>query len=158
MLASRERENNRGGLAVAAAVGLSVIALAAPPASADFPYLPRSGGDPHNPATWRLAPGEAPGNFRGDWKLAATPDTPPAIDPASPTSITQHVLVLEDNGKRDELCGVRGASVVDDRATVPPATGSCLSAGSPVKTAFEVTTGRPDVVIAVLDSGIKWSS
>ena len=41
-----------------------------------------------------------------------------------------------------ELFGVRGAHVVDPSPTV--------------NTAWQTTTGRPDVVISVLDSGIKW--
>ncbi|MGI8513189.1 MAG: hypothetical protein ACR2NH_11255, partial [Solirubrobacteraceae bacterium] len=58
-----------------------------------------------------------------------------------------------------ELCGVRGASVVDDNATFafPP----CLpdTGGTrPINTAWQITTGRPDVAIAVLDSGIKCSA
>src|SRR5205823_6180137 len=85
-----------------------------------------------------------PSNFGDNWKLAATPEPSPQSD----------ALV---NGKRDELCGVRGASVVDGHATFPSGTSSCMPAGSPVKTGFEVTLGRPDVVIAVLDSGIKWN-
>jgi hypothetical protein len=40
---------------------------------------------------------------------------------------------------------------------MPAATGSCIPAGTPIKTGFEQTTGRPDVLIAVLDSGIKWN-
>ena len=42
-----------------------------------------------------------------------------------------------------ELNGIRGAHVVDHQL-LP-------------ETAFETTTGRPDVTIAVLDSGIKWN-
>src|SRR5207237_548996 len=61
------------------------------------------------------------------------------------------------NFKREELCGVRGASIVDLNATFPAGTASCIPALTPVRTAFEVTLGRPDVVIAVLDSGIKWN-
>ena len=41
--------------------------------------------------------------------------------------------------------------------TFPGGTGSCIAAGSPVHTGFEVTVGRPDVAIAELDSGINWS-
>jgi hypothetical protein len=106
--------------------------------------MPKSGGDPHNPATWKLPPGEVPTNFHDDWKLAATPEQG-----------AQSGLLV--NPKTDELCGVRGASVVDSNALFPAASGSCVPAGSPVKTAFQVTLGRPDVVIAVLDSGIKWN-
>jgi hypothetical protein len=46
-------------------------------------------------------------------------------------------------GDPRELDGVRGAHLVDHN--LPP------------ETAFETTTGRPDVTIAVLDSGIKWN-
>src|SRR3954451_4405354 len=42
-----------------------------------------------------------------------------------------------------ELYGVRGAHVVD---------------AADVDTAWQTTTGRTDVTIAVLDSGIKWNS
>ena len=42
-----------------------------------------------------------------------------------------------------ELFGVRGGHVVDPDPTVD--------------TAWQTTTGRPDVGIAVLDSGIKWN-
>ncbi|HEY2771953.1 MAG TPA: hypothetical protein VGI87_15365, partial [Solirubrobacteraceae bacterium] len=119
--------------------------MIAPAASADFPYMPNSGGNAHDPATWKLPPGEAPSNFGNDWKLAATPEQ----------STQSDTLV---NPKADELCGVRGASVVDTNATFPAGTGSCIPAGSPVKTAFEQTLGRPDVVIAVLDSGIEWNN
>jgi hypothetical protein len=117
--------------------------LAVPVASADFPYMP-PGGDPHNPASWKLAPGMTPSNFGDDWKDAATPEQSPQSE----------ALV---NSKSDELCGMRGASIVDQNATFPAGANSCIPAGSPVNTAFEVALGRPDVVISVLDSGIKWN-
>jgi hypothetical protein len=60
---------------------------------------------------------------------------------------------LRVDRQADQLCGVRGISLVD-ADTVQP-TG--CAAGQPVKTAFEVTTGNPDVHIAVLDSGIEWN-
>ena len=53
----------------------------------------------------------------------------------------------------DELCGIRGMSIVDRQTTQP--SGSC--AHGAIHTAWEVTTGRPDVTIAVLDSGIEWN-
>ena len=49
-----------------------------------------------------------------------------------------------------ELGGIRGDATTDVYATDP-------FSGAPVHTAFNVTTGRPDVTIAVLDSGIKWN-
>ncbi len=144
MIGSRRRRRLRPAacaLAVCAAGALG----SAPGVRADFPYLPKSGGDPHNVLTWRLAPGETPSNFGDDWRFAATPEQSAASD----------TLV---NPKSEELCGVRGASVVDANALFPPLTGSCIPAGTPVKTAFEQTLGRPDVVIAVLDSGIEWNN
>jgi hypothetical protein len=111
-------------------------------ARADFPYAP--GGDPRNPDTFRLAPGVVPNDFSeaSDWKLAATPDSPLA----NPMTATV-------NNQPDELCGIRGMSLVDALVTQPA--GTC--AQGPIHTAWEVTTGRPDVVIDVLDSGIEWN-
>src|SRR3954447_24287093 len=119
-----------------------VLALALPAAaSAEFPYLPNSGGDAHDPSTYKLPSGEAPNDFdeTDDWEFTATPED-------SPLSATV-------NNKPDELCGIRGGSIVDTATTQ---TTGCKS-GDPVHTAWQVTTGRPDVTIAVLDSGIKWN-
>jgi hypothetical protein len=98
-----------------------VLALAASPAEADFPF---GSGPP-----FKLAPGSVPSDLAGDgndWKFAATAETnsPYASDPR-------------------ELFGVRGAHVVDSDPSVD--------------TAWQISTGRPDVTIAVLDSGIKWN-
>jgi hypothetical protein len=103
-------------------------------ARADFPYP--SGGN------FRLPPGVVPNDFSesGDWKLAATPDSGAAS--------------AQVNQLADELCGVRGMSVVD-AATVQPS-GTC--AHGAVHTAWQLTTGRPDVAIAVLDSGVEWNN
>jgi hypothetical protein len=83
----------------------------------------------------------APNEFSesGDWKLAATRDT--------------SLLSAKVNLQPDELCGIRGMSLVDRLLTQPA--GTC--ARGPVRTAWQVSTGRPDVVIAVLDSGIEWN-
>jgi subtilase family protein len=73
---------------------------------------------------------ETPGDLAGDdndWKFAATPES------LAPPSVTSDPR---------SLFGVRGAHVAD--ATDAPTT------------AWETTTGRPDVGIAVLDSGIRW--
>ena len=112
---------------------LAWLVCLAPLARADFPYAP--GG---------LAPGVAPNEFSetADWKLAATPDGPLA-----------NPLTFKVNGQADELCGIRGMSVVD-LATVQPA-GSCAT--GTVHTAWQLSTGRPDVTIAVLDSGVEWN-
>jgi hypothetical protein len=140
----------RGALAAAAAT----LAAAACPALAlaDYPYV--GDGTSGDPATWALAPGHVPANVGGlAWKFAATPATPPSkeSDPAGYQAVTQN------NSQQDELCGVTGMSLVDAHATFPSGTGSCIAAGTPVKTAFQVTLGRPDVSIGELDSGIKWN-
>ena len=73
--------------------------------------------------------GAVPNDLEGktEWMYAATPEQGNAVVNADPR----------------ELGGVRGASVVDRDQSV--------------KTAWQTTTGRPDVTIAVLDSGIKWN-
>ncbi|HEY4450097.1 MAG TPA: hypothetical protein VGN13_00705 [Solirubrobacteraceae bacterium] len=142
----------RVGVALALLVlALAVLALGpAPQARADFPYV--GDGSAGNPASWALAPGHTPSNLGGlGWKFAATPATPPEANPAEAAAVTKN------NSQTDELCGVTGMSLVDAHATFPAGTGSCIAAGSPVKTAFEVTLGRPDVSIGELDSGIEWN-
>jgi Subtilase family/FG-GAP-like repeat len=117
---------------LSAVLTVAVCAVAsAAPAQAAFPWLP-SGGDPHDYSTYRSdrAPDDLTGNV--EWMYAATPDT--TTDP----------LVLANNADPHELGGVRGAHIVDK----DPA----------AKTAWQVTTGRPDVTIAVLDSGIEWNN
>jgi hypothetical protein len=136
-----------------AAITIVVVAIGcaacAPPSLAAFPYT--GDGTLAEPASWKLAPGHVPSNVFGlAWKFAATP----AIPPAEPVEAES---VKKNNSQQDELCGVTGMSLVDSHATFPAETGSCIAAGSPVKTAFEVTVGRPDVSIAELDSGIKWN-
>ncbi len=79
---------------------------------------------------WHTAPGQVPSDLAGDgndWKFAATAGSDNSIYAGNPV----------------ELNGVRGAHVADPDASV--------------KTAWQTTTGRPDVTIAVLDSGIKWN-
>jgi hypothetical protein len=132
-----------GPAGVAATAAAVTLLCGTTSALADFPYT-GPGGNPHDPTTWKLPPGTAPSNFGNDWKLAATPEQ----------SAPSDALV---NWKSDELCGVRGMSVVDSNATSPAGTGSCIPAGSPVNTGFQVTLGRPEVVISVLDSGIEWN-
>ncbi len=101
--------------------------IGAAPAAATFPYT-RAGGDPTDPTDLYLNAGAVPTDLGGnEFKFAATPD---------PANTTNNALPVE-------LGGVRGAHVVDDDAGV--------------STAFETTTGRPDVTIAILDSGIKWN-
>jgi Subtilase family len=147
--AQRARRGRTGVAVLAATVLVLALAIASAPALADFPYV--GDGAPANPASWALAPGHVPTNLGGlGWKFAATPATPPS-DPTENLSVTQL------NSQQDELCGVTGMSLVDAHATFPSGTGSCIAAGSPVKTGFEVSLGRPDVAIAELDSGILWN-
>ncbi len=72
-------------------------------------------------------PAQAPNDIGGEeWKYSASPDPANTINNARPT----------------ELGGVRGGHVYDRDSDLP--------------TAWQLTTGRPDVTISTLDSGIKW--
>jgi hypothetical protein len=120
---------------------LALAPAAGAQGSGEFPY-PAGIARPES-AGYRLASGQVPSNFSetGDWELTATPDTSAAS-------------IATVDRQPDQLCGVRGISLLD-ADTVQPA--GCL-AGQPVKTAFQVSTGNPDVHIAVLDSGIEWNN
>src|SRR3954447_9405168 len=109
---------------------IAAAALLALPATAaaSFPYERQ--GAPDDYTSFRLpATAPRPDDLSGDrvWMYASTP--------SSPTS----PLVAD----KRELNGVRGASVVDQDGKAPQA--------------WAPTTGRPDVTIAVLDSGIQWN-
>jgi hypothetical protein len=147
----RRRSSLRAPLPAALAlVALLLTLIVAPAARADFPYV--GDGTLAEPSSWALKPGHVPSNVGGlAWKFAATPATPPS-EPAEQAAVTQN------NSQQDELCGVTGMSLVDANATMPSGTGSCIAAGTPIHTAFEVTLGRPDVSIGELDSGIEWQS
>jgi hypothetical protein len=115
-------------------VSLLVVAwtaAAGPSAYAAFPYLP--GSDPSDYGDYRLRasdprPAELTSGAKQTWMYAA--DQEPGNEPV--------------NSDPRELNGVRGAHLVD--ATTPND-----------DLAWATTTGRPDVTIAVLDSGIKWN-
>ena len=83
----------------------------------------------HAEFPYELPPNGVPNDLGGklEWMYAATPEA--GNEP--------------NNSTPGELGGVRGAHLVD--------------AEDGVDTAWETTTGRPDVAIAVLDSGIKWN-
>jgi hypothetical protein len=87
-----------------------------------------SGGNPSDPSTYRSAAGVVPGDLGGNEWKFAATDDGSGQYTSDPK----------------ELNGVRGAHVVDKDASV--------------KTAWMTTTGRPDVTIAVLDSGIEWNN
>jgi hypothetical protein len=75
------------------------------------------------------------------WKMAATPEPDSGCGAnGNPALMAQNAAVRADP---QELGGVRGDSTTDVDPTA--------------KTAWQITTGRPDVTIAVLDSGIKWN-
>jgi hypothetical protein len=142
----------RARATIALAFAALCCALCAPQALADFPYVGH--GTLSEPSSWKLEPGEVPTNVGGSaWKFAATP-----ADPAQERLPGEKPSIEQNNSQQDELCGVTGMSLVDAHATIPAGTGSCIAAGSPVKTGFEVSLGRPDVTIAELDSGIEWNN
>src|SRR2546427_3580654 len=141
----------RGRVAAVLVLVAAVCVACAPSALANFPYF--GDGTAGDPSSWKLAPGHVPTNIGGlGWKFAATP-----ADPNVQKVPGEKVTIEQSNSQQDELCGVTGMSLVDSHATVPSGTGSCIAAGTPVKTGFEVSVGRPDVSIAELDSGIKWN-
>jgi len=113
----------------AALMGCAALCAAlSAPASAEFPFT-RDGADPTDYADLFLDQGAVPDDLGGnEFKFAATPD------PSNGPQINENPV---------ELFGVRGAHVIDDDPTI--------------STAFTQTTGRPDVTIAILDSGIKWN-
>ncbi|MEA2526977.1 MAG: hypothetical protein QOF73_4204 [Thermomicrobiales bacterium] len=103
----------------------------ATPALAEFPFS-RGGSNLNDPKDLYLGAGEVPGDLSGKetWMYSATSEAP---DPSNIAVITNPA----------ELFGVRGGHIAD--------------ADGSVDTAWQITTGRPEVKIAVLDSGIKWN-
>jgi hypothetical protein len=118
----------RRGLVAAAGV---VIALAAPTTVyAAFPYGPpaTSGSADYHLPDSEPRPNEIlAAGAKQEWMYSATAGTDNAAFAADPR----------------ELNGVRGAHIVDK--------------ADPPSTAWETTTGRTEVTIATLDSGIKWN-
>ncbi|HEX2232736.1 MAG TPA: S8 family serine peptidase, partial [Thermoleophilaceae bacterium] len=107
---------------------LALAAAGSGAAYAEFPYGQQAG--PRDYDQYRLPDSEARPddlNDKREWMYAASFGLDNAAFAGDPR----------------ELNGVRGAHLVDHN--LPP------------ETAFETTTGRPDVTIAVLDSGIKWN-
>jgi hypothetical protein len=117
------------------------LGVTAPAALGQFPY-PAGVNRPES-SGYKLAAGQAPSNFSetNDWELTGTPNTA-----AGSAAVNQ---------QSDQLCGIRGISLLDTATTQPSP--SCVS-GDPVRSAFEVSTGNPDVHIAVLDSGIEFNN
>jgi hypothetical protein len=149
---AKDGRGRRARLRATAAAALGALACAAPAAQAAFPDY--GDGTASQPSSWHLEPGQTVSNLGSDLvaRFGATPAEPPASEPLEAAEITKL------NSQADELCGVRGMSITDAHATMPSGTGSCIAAGTPIHTAFQVTLGRPDVRIAELDSGVIWSS
>jgi hypothetical protein len=118
-----------GRILLAGAVACVVTAVGATPAFGAFPYT-RPGADPTNYEELYLT-NQVPNDLGGDgntFKFASTPD------PSNGPQINNNPI---------ELNGVRGAHLAD--------------ADTAAAQAVQTTLGRPDVTIAVLDSGIKWN-
>ena len=122
-------------LARALLVAAAVLAAGSGTALAAFPFEPQGAATEYD--EYRLPPERPVPNDLGgklDWMYASTPPPPRAFPPGP------HPLTLDAR----ELDGVRGGWVVDRNRNAPQA--------------WHTTTGRPDVTIAVLDSGIEWNS
>jgi hypothetical protein len=135
---------SRGTRLLAAALVTLGVSFATAPAFGAFPYS-RPGANTHDFTDLYLTT-QVPSDLCGDgnqFKFASSPDPANTLVNIDPV----------------ELGGVRGAHVVDglpptgcdQDPQVPP------TVASADPTAFKLTTGRPDVTIAVLDSGIKWN-
>ncbi|HKP91067.1 MAG TPA: hypothetical protein VJT75_13955 [Thermoleophilaceae bacterium] len=115
---------------VVISVGLACalgVALLAAAAQADFPY-PDAGGPEHDWSKLHVPSGTLPNDLDSDdWRFFASPE-----DGNFPV-----------NNDPRELNGRRGGWVAD------PNPGE--------STAWSITTGRPEVKIAELDSGVKWN-
>ncbi len=148
----RPLASRRAQLGATLALALAAVALTAPQALASFPLL--GAGTAGEPASWRFAPGETITNLGTELTqhFGAVPATPPESEPVEKAEVEKL------NSQEDELCGVMGMSITDGHATMPSGLNSCVSAGSPIHTAMQVTLGRPDVEIAETDSGIEWNN
>lgn len=122
---------------LALALALLAFAALAAVASAEFPYNP--GASTTDPDGFRLGHDQPrPNDLGSDFKFQSTPEP----TNANPIFEAQNQTI---RASPYELHGVRGAHVVDSS---DPKSGQ----------AFDKTTGRPDVTIAVLDSGIEWDN
>src|SRR5205823_9986509 len=120
-------------------VGCAAVALGlAAPAFGAFPYS-RPGADLANFDDLYLT-SQLPSDLCGDGN---EPKFSASADPSN--------TVI--NASRVELRGVRGAHVADKTPPGDDCSGPPLHASSK-PTAWKLTLGRPDVTIAVLDSGI----
>lgn len=127
---------------IAAAVAI-LAALAVVPARAQFPYPGSGGGDVYDYTRLHIRDGRcmplAPAQ-----KVPPTSDLPPGFDCRETTKLTDYAAQPGDAdydpavaNNPQELFGVKGAGT---------------------NRAWELTTGRPDTIIAVMDSGIEWNT
>ncbi|MDQ4125041.1 MAG: S8 family serine peptidase, partial [Actinomycetota bacterium] len=112
------------------AVLSAALALVAAPAPAALAAFPYAAPDKDDPSTWRLPEGanQTPNDLQGKLTWMYAAT---AASNAPPVP------------NKQELDYVRGAHVAD---------------AADVDQAWRTTTGRPDVTIAVLDSGIEWNN
>jgi hypothetical protein len=113
-------------LGISIACGLAGAVVLAGAARAEFPYA-RDGADRRDYTQLRTDAGQVPSDLGDDWRFFATPE---------PNNFPVNQQANEQNG-------IRGGWVADPDPAAD-------------RTAWQITTGRPDVSIAVLDSGIKW--
>ena len=125
-------------------LALAVLVISAPsiPATATFPYPPLA-GDPYDYTRFRITNGSCDNLPAGQPRPPGT-DLPPTFDCRRDWEMTSYAAkpgepdydpLVANNPQ--EFLGVKGASV---------------------NRAWEVTTGRPDTTIAVMDSGIRWNT
>jgi hypothetical protein len=106
------------------------IALASASVAAALIVAPAGADMPYgSPPDYSLSAGQTPNDYTGDGNEWKFAATAESGSPYA--------------SEPRELFGVRGAHIVDPNASVD--------------TAWQTTVGRPDVAIAVLDSGIKWN-
>ncbi|HMC53484.1 MAG TPA: hypothetical protein VKI64_12050, partial [Acidimicrobiales bacterium] len=121
-----------------------MLAALAVPASATFPFPPGSpGSDPYDYTRLHINNGACEPLTSGQNRPPGS-DLPANFDCRNAWKLTDYAAQPGDPdydpavaSNPQELFGVKGAGV---------------------NRAWEVTTGRPDTVIAVLDSGIEWNT
>src|SRR5947208_3571478 len=118
-------------------VAVAALAALAPMATGGVPY-PNTGGDPYDYTRLHITNGDCTG------PKAATADLPKTFNCKDSSKLTDYAPQPGDSdydpavaNNPQELFGVKGAGT---------------------NHAWEVTTGRPDTVISVMDSGIMWNT
>jgi hypothetical protein len=125
----------------AAAAAALVVLLATLPAAATFPYP--AGGDPYDYTRLHITNGSCDGVPPGEPKPAGS-DLPAGFDCRGDWELTGYAPQPGD-ANYDPLVALNPQELFG-------------VTGSTTNRAWEVTTGRPDTVIAVMDSGIRWNT